>query len=1192
MMGLGYWGGGGGPSPSSSSSSSAAAGAASSSASSNLSASAPPFTVERFSLRPPSSNSSVQFSDSQPYAAAHATWQYSSPYPPAPTSRSHVYQQSDLNLDSTRITSVPIGNDYHFGFSVPQSNSDPQTTHWSTVNPCVKSSSSATFSYDAKADSYYPPYVSSVVDHDSPLLALTEPSYNTLPSSGLGSSPNVPSQVDYTQSLSGLEYPPHWHTGWNGLVDAKRGKQAELDFGFPLDITNTGDSRAYGSHMNQGYHAVEYGDILEKDSSISFGQFSDANGREYTNGLIRMEPVDNTSLLAQKIHSPPFDYSRTKISSSSFQISVSDSPGSSLQLPKNLNDFQKSQNAYEKCIVPHDSGINGSLSVTKSPALVIRPLVTRKAGKTVDTGNGSSGRTVDAGNGSSGRTVDIGNLSAIHLKGGLGSNYPAKGKEHQILFDHEVEEGSLISSQLKYQKEGNYQLFFVPSAVTEELSCKPQTWDSLNSIPKSKSGSQVPSINISDGSSLSGDCFQAMKSSDNAPDSLDHHNFAVDSPCWKGAPASHFSSLDVVETEKPHPFTKKVDKCCQLDAQVNESFSLPNDAIRCSSEQAGEDKVYECNSAGRGISRIPENISEADCTARGVKSIDAVKARFKGPCEGVQSCEAYSKPDVKSSGIKQLGFEDFTPSVLNFHTSVMDSVLNTSVTAEGSVAVRAAENVLCSPSSEEGAAEQVTKYGCELAPKIDVQLLVKALQNLSDLLVFSCSTDSSALKDEDLEALKHVMRSLDALASRKMEYFVQPQERIFRQQVNCHKIQHSLDPRVSNAAGRHQFENEVGTRSHSHLDFQNTNDEMGSQNVTQEKNEKFQPFSPVTVGLEVLRDDDMAQAIKKVLEENFHSGEEMESQALLFKNSWLEAEAKLCSIIYGARFDRMKTEIEKLKSNQKKENAAASENMSTSSSHDLRISDAAPPKVENGLLQKTTICSSSLSSTSNPNDVEASVMTRFHILKCRDDSKSPNLVREDAVMVDDLSSDEMPFVKDQFLDGRLNVAVAPHSEKKYDVKQGHVGLHLGCSQNEAVKDDLSSNRNIDNVDASIMTRFDILKCRDDMKGTNLVGEQAGLLDAVYSDIMPSSKEQLEDGGSNLAVEPYSLKTGDVNQGHVGFHVGGSGYELVKDFFTSVPDVPVNQSSATHGQRNHFSLGFNDNCALDWEHVLKDDVSWH
>lgn len=58
------------------------------------------------------------------------------------------------------------------------------------------------------------------------------------------------------------------------------------------------------------------------------------------------------------------------------------------------------------------------------------------------------------------------------------------------------------------------------------------------------------------------------------------------------------------------------------------------------------------------------------------------------------------------------------------------------------------------------------------------------------------------------------------------------------------------------------------------------------------------------------------QAIRKVLVQNFHSEEEMDSQALLFKNLWLEAEAKLCSISYKARFDRMKVEMQKFKVNQ------------------------------------------------------------------------------------------------------------------------------------------------------------------------------------------------------------------------------------------------------------------------------------
>lgn len=60
------------------------------------------------------------------------------------------------------------------------------------------------------------------------------------------------------------------------------------------------------------------------------------------------------------------------------------------------------------------------------------------------------------------------------------------------------------------------------------------------------------------------------------------------------------------------------------------------------------------------------------------------------------------------------------------------------------------------------------------------------------------------------------------------------------------------------------------------------------------------------------------QAIKKVLNENFLSDEGMQPQALLFKNLWLEAEAKLCSLSYKSRFDRMKIEMEKHKLSQGK----------------------------------------------------------------------------------------------------------------------------------------------------------------------------------------------------------------------------------------------------------------------------------
>ncbi|KAL3524480.1 hypothetical protein ACH5RR_017314 [Cinchona calisaya] len=1173
MMGLGSLGCGG---PSSSSSSSL---------SSNLSALAPPFSVDRFHSKP-SSNPLLEFPDLQPYAAPFGqSWQYSNPSAPRPD----LYQKSELDIDSTRITSVPLPNDYGFRYSVSHSNDyDPQTTPWSTLNPTTKSSA-ATFSYDGKVESYYPPYVSSVVNNNAPLVTLSEPSYDMLPSSGLVSA-NTPSQVDYTQSLSGLEYTPQWHGGWKGLVDAKRGKHAELDVHFSFNSPNAGDSQAYGNLLNQGYDIVKCGDVLEKDSGISCGQFSDAIGRERNNGLVRMEYMDNMSVLAQNALSFPFDSSRL---GSSFPLPASHLPGSSLHSPQNFMNYQKSQSPYDKCISSVDSSVSGSISVTKSsPAVVIRPPP-----------SGSAFVPLKA---ASGKTINAANISAVHPSEGLGKNNPFKGKEPQILLGCEVEEGSLFTSQLNYQKEGNGLLFSVSSSAMEELSSKPQARDGVDNVLKVTSGLQVPNINVSVGSSLSGDSFQAFKSSDNVPDCLDHHSFAVDSPCWKGAPASQFSPFDVAETEPAHHFVKKIDKFCQLDLQVDQTFSLPNDPIRISSEEVVEDNIHECGRAMRDISLTPANTSEADCTAREHTLVDAIKARFKNSnlanSKGVQFCEEYNnagedydlpkhsknESESKSSGINQLGGEDdnLTTSELNLRAAIVASVLNASDTTEGAVAVRAAENVLCSPSSEDGYFDQAKPYGVESAPKMDVQAFIRALQSISELLLFNSLTDSCALKDQDLDVLKHVRHNLDMVFSKKIGYLTQSQERMLQPQDTCDRLGDCPDPRMSNAAGQTQCESVAGVKSHSCLDYQNTHEETGNHGFAHGKAVNFQPFYPLWNNFNVLSDDNMAQSIRKVLEENFHCGEDMESQALLFKNLWLEAEAKLCSISYRARFDRMKIEMQKFKSNQTK---AASGNISSfSSSHDVNISDVASPKVENVSIQKTTVSSlPNLSSTSNANDVESSVMTRFHILKCRNVLKSTNLVGEESHMVDFVSSGKVPSLKNQAKDGRLSAAVEPHSRDKYD----RVGLHIGGSGKESGKDGLSSTINAadDDVETTVMTRFHILKCRDGSKNMNLVEQQAGALDADSSGVMPVPKNEGEDGGLDVAVEPHSHQTGE---GKHGFHVGGSGYESVRDFFRSVPDDPVTQSGAWNAQKNQYSLGFNDNSSSDWEHVVKDDVSWH
>ncbi|KAI5657494.1 hypothetical protein M9H77_26287 [Catharanthus roseus] len=227
MMSLGSFGGGG---PSSSP------------PTSNLSALAPPFTVDRSNSKP-SASPLLQFSES-PYATGFShTWQYANPA----ASGLDAYQKSELEADSTNITPMSSANDYHFRYSVSESNNTPSNC-WSTLNSTAKTSTDP-FLYDSEVGTYYPPYVSPVADEGTPLVALSDPSYDVLPSSGLVSA-NASSQVDYTQSLSGLEYTPSWGGICYGLVDTKRGKHAELDGSFIKDKSNASVSVAFTNYLN------------------------------------------------------------------------------------------------------------------------------------------------------------------------------------------------------------------------------------------------------------------------------------------------------------------------------------------------------------------------------------------------------------------------------------------------------------------------------------------------------------------------------------------------------------------------------------------------------------------------------------------------------------------------------------------------------------------------------------------------------------------------------------------------------------------------------------------------------------------------------------------------------------------------------------------------------------------------------
>lgn len=113
---------------------------------------------------------------------------------------------------------------------------------------------------------------------------------------------------------------------------------------------------------------------------------------------------------------------------------------------------------------------------------------------------------------------------------------------------------------------------------------------------------------------------------------------------------------------------------------------------------------------------------------------------------------------------------------------------------------------------------------------------------------------------------------------------------------------------------------------------------------------------------------------------------------------------------------------------------------------------------------------------------------------------------------------------------------------------------LGCGDVPKPLNLIRESENED-VEASVMNRYHILKRRDDPTPINPAGQAAA----------------------------SSGKLGSVD-------LIGTGYELVKDFFSHTDDSVI-QSPENSGKRTLYSLGSTDNSSSDWEHVLKEDISW-
>ncbi|GFY84005.1 hypothetical protein Acr_03g0007790 [Actinidia rufa] len=974
-------------------------GSSSSSSSSNLSALAPPFTVDRSNPKP-NSNPQANFTEppyAVPFHSSFPNWQYSHPS----ASRPDLFYNMESELDSIRTTGLPTANDY--GYLGSHSVSSP-SAHMPPLSPNASSAtdrftflqySSAIPSNCVEPKEYYPPLVPPVVDDAIPLVALNEPSYDLLSTSRVGPFGGT-SQVDYTQSLSGLEYTPPWGSFWNRLADEEQGKRVGRDGNFRLEEKS--DAGIYvHKYMKQGACTAEGPGKCEEASAISHRKCVDDLGRERQ----ILSPI--TGKLS---NNPPSLQDPMLISSASRRMSIS-GLSSTLQeshaqvpSPESTTSFWNHQmpyNAsYDMCFQSLGSCMKDRISVKKSsPALVIRP--PPSAGTNSTKTNPVSSADVNS----------IGNVAAINIKDFV-CHSPSNQKEPLLPLGYGKEHCS-DTSQPSLLMVRSDRVFVAPSSTRKEVLSNNK--DGLDHISKAEKEIQPPAINVPDGFTLALDMAKGFTSFENSSDISDSHNPAEDSPCWKGAPTSHFSPSKAAEAITPQNVMKKLEECNSF------YFQQTQISPHCADDTVKENSVHQENGyVELGSLLCPERVSSnANCPTGEHSSADSVKA-------GLDYLKSCSSNGVQFSNDIDKGSKEYVMP----NDSKSDSDLEPPPTKKLDL------------DKGEFISGRAFKFCADVA---------------NDGLTTNDASDDATVPLHGVERRPSVTK-------------------------------------------------ESSARPHGQFDDHSIHEERRNM-ISGKEVEKFPDFASPRDDADIVKDDNMVQALKEVLKKDFDGEEEMQAETLLYKNLWLEAEAALCSVSYRARFNRMKIEMEKCKAHKAKDvtksTKAVEKLLNSKVSPDSNITNKATPEAKDIPLSDNNLQDSPISSsTALVDDVEATALARFHILKCRDENS--NSVSTDGQRLTEVvgtgfasKRNHDPFLGDLSEGSSLDVYVgylSGNNSSKVDskVSPDSNATHkatpeakdIPLSDNSLQDSPISSSTMLlDDIDSSALARFHILKCRDE-----------------------------------------------------------------------------------------------------------------
>ncbi|GMH18427.1 hypothetical protein Nepgr_020268 [Nepenthes gracilis] len=816
------------------------------SSSSNLSALAPPFTVHKPFSKPNSSNPPLNFSEFPHVASFNPSIQIRQ-HPFCSTSGPN-FTEAEPVLATSGLPSASV-----YGYVDSLANNSTGT-QFPSLNQAPVAAFDP-FSYDQytsgmgmhttfpESTPYYSPY--QVHQNGYSLAGCDKPGYDFLSNPGCAAQTGGLSQVDYSGSVSHLEYTPPWSGFWNGMTDGNSGSQ---------------DYRPSGSCA-----CKSYADQVEGPGSGSYiaKYLSGSSGLEGGKSFFEPHPRITSS-----------DCSTT----CSFG-STSGCKGSQLQEP--VREFIKNSGVYQN---PYSTSSEKCTDHTNSYLLDFTPAAKPTLITVVE-------------------SPSVGKDTAVAKSDFVSSNVVGKSEDFAKFDSFNLESPHLpLVVDCQVGDIGRAHSCFAGSSSTrmaDTLDLKPNDIDVLDQLLLPKSAPQ------------------ALCDFEKPSDGPDIHNPAVDSPCWRGAPAARFSPFGASEAADPEVLVKKLELCHSLDKKGSDSPPLSTtEAVHAVFEKPNGNNSLGSSSGNEGMP-LEKDFS-------GSTELRNCFSKMNGGYE-LQIEEGNNQPgkrfsllnnsepdfDLPVSFSTKLILKDgefarerklAQPEVAATEKSGKCTGTTTADKFSG-IPFSAGEDLLSSPSVTSADRKLPGK---DSYPIINLNMLVYTMKNLSEVLRYHCSNYPAAVRGQDHMALNHVINNLHACLPLMETEQIRPTENFTLPQQGMPPSHEEMqDPTLSARLGGAQerklmdadmewleHKNLLKSKRHFALDIQNALSNSASAKDSADT-------------------DTLTQAVKGVLYENFPTKEVSDPEVMLYKNLWLEAEAALCSFTIKTRFQRMIRKTEK-----------------------------------------------------------------------------------------------------------------------------------------------------------------------------------------------------------------------------------------------------------------------------------------